>query len=171
MLLPCGQSIKIDMQGRCDHRPTFILLDTWVRKVQLFITQLVNDRAEICTQVSASSCFDMKLPPSFKWVRNDGLRERDLDLSLDISPSFQIKGQRLLPGFLGTFSAWKDRLGPSARLAPKRWRCPSFPYLAWLSFPMPPPAPHSHLLCCQVVAFLPQVVGASTWVPFNLSAS
>lgn len=131
----------------------------------------MNDHARVCTQVSASYCFYIKLPSSFKWAKEDALREWNLDLSLDIFPSFQIKGQSLLPGFLGTSSAWKDRLGRSAHLAPKRRRCPSFPYLAWLLVLIPPPAPLSCLFCCQVVTFLPQAIAASTWVPFSLSAS
>lgn len=95
MLLPCGQ-ISI---------PPLFPQILGLRKVQFLIIQLVNDRARICTQVSANSCFYIKLPPSFKWAKDDGLRERNLDLALDIFPSFQIKDQSLLPGFLGTCSA------------------------------------------------------------------
>ena len=62
-------------------------------------------------------------------------------------------------------------LGPSAHVALERWRCPSSPYLAWLSVPIPPPALLSCLFCCQVVNFLPQAAVASTQVPSSLSAS
>lgn len=62
-------------------------------------------------------------------------------------------------------------LGPSAHLVLERWRCPSPPYLAWLSVPVPPPALLSRLFCCQVVTFLPQAVVTSTQVPSILSAS
>ena len=58
---------------------------------------------------SPRSCFYIQVLPRNKWRKNDGHRERHLDVSLDVFPSFQIKGCSPLPGFLGTLSAWKDK--------------------------------------------------------------
>lgn len=97
--------------------------------------------------------------------------EQHLELRVGIFSSFQIKGQSLLPGFLGTSLAWEVKVSTFCSPSPEDMEVFQLS-LSGLAFSLrPSTCPFSCPLCCQVVTFLRQAVVASTQVPSSPLAS